>query len=95
MIVTEPEAALYCIIDFKNIAGPNFDSLNFVHYCAKRGKTKIKDKLYTLLLAPMDGFYSNPKLGNTQLRIAIVETPEKMLLAPKVLSKLFVDYTKT
>ena len=42
----------------------------------------------------MDGFYSNPKLGNTQLRIAIVETPEKMFLAPKVLSRLFVDYTK-
>ena len=94
LIVSEPEAALYCIIDFKNIAGPNFDSLNFVQYCAKRGKTKIKDKFYTLLLAPMDGFYSKSKLGNTQLRIAIVETPEKMLLAPKILSKLFVDYTK-
>ena len=95
MIVSEPEAALYCIIDFKNIVSSNFKSLNFVQYCAKRGKIKINDKFYTLLLAPMDGFYSNSKLGNTQLRIAIVETPEKMLLAPKVLSRLFVDYTKT
>tara|TARA_B100000029_G_scaffold343106_1_gene335500 strand:+ start:118 stop:1407 length:1290 start_codon:yes stop_codon:yes gene_type:complete len=94
LIVSEPEAALYCIIDFKNIAGSKFDSLKFVQYCSKKGKVQIKEKFYTLLLAPMDGFYSNTKLGNSQLRIAMVETPEKMLLAPKVLSKLFVDYTK-
>ncbi len=94
LVVSEPEAALYCIIDFKNVAGSNFNSLKFVQYCAKKGKVQIMDKFYTLLLAPMDGFYSNSKLGSTQLRIAIVETPEKMLLAPKVLSKLFIDYTK-
>tara|TARA_Y100001970_G_scaffold271987_1_gene368140 strand:- start:1588 stop:2877 length:1290 start_codon:yes stop_codon:yes gene_type:complete len=94
LIISEPEAALYCIVDFKKIADSKFDSLKFVEYCAKRGKIKIKDKFYTLLLATMDGFYSDSKLGNTQLRIAIVETPEKMLLAPKVLSKLFFDYTQ-
>ncbi len=94
LIVSEPEAALYCIIDFKNIASPNFDSLKFVQYCAKRGKIKIKNQFYTLLLAPMDGFYSNSKLGNTQLRIAIVETPEKIFLAPKILSKLYSNYSE-
>ena len=94
LIVSEPEAALYFIIDFKNIADSNFESIKFVQYCAKKGKVQIEGKFYTLLLAPMDGFYLNSKLGNTQLRIAIVETPKKMLLAPKVLSKLFVDYSK-
>ena len=94
LIVSEPEAALYCIIDFKKIVDSKFDSIKFVQYCAKKGKIKIKGNFYTLLLAPMDGFYSNSKLGSTQLRIAFVETPEKMLLAPKLLSKLFIDYFK-
>ena len=65
-----------------------------MNYCAKHGKVEIADKNYTLLLAPMNGFYSNPEIGRTQLRVAIVEPPDKMVLAPKILSKLFSDFNK-
>ena len=65
-----------------------------MNYCAKYGKVEIADKSYTLLLAPMNGFYSNPETGRTQLRVAIVEPHDKMILAPKILSKLFLDFNK-
>ena len=94
LIVSEPEAAIYCIIDFKNIVDSKFDSIEFVNYCAKKGKVTIKDKSYTLLLAPMNGFYSSSELGKSQLRIAIVESAEKMNLAPKILSILFNNFYK-
>ena len=94
LIVSEPEAAIYCIIDFKNIVDSKFDSIEFVNYCAKKGKVIIKDNSYTLLLAPMNGFYSSSELGKSQLRIAIVESAEKMNLAPKILSILFNNFYK-
>ena len=94
LIVSNPAAALYCIIDFRKICNKDFDASAFMNYCAKYGKVEIDDKSYTLLLAPMNGFYSNPEIGRTQLRVAIVEPPDKMVLAPKVLSKLFSDFNK-
>ena len=57
-------------------------------------KFKIEEKFYTLLLAPMKGFYQNNDMGNTQARIAIVE-PEKLIKkTPVVLTKLLEDYNK-
>ena len=94
LIVTEPAAALYCVIDFRKICNEDFDASAFMNYCAKHGKVKIEDKSYTLLLAPMNGFYSDPEIGRTQLRVAIVEPPDKMILAPKILSKLFSNFNK-
>tara|TARA_B100000519_G_scaffold152062_1_gene133065 strand:- start:1508 stop:2419 length:912 start_codon:yes stop_codon:yes gene_type:complete len=94
LIVSEPAAALYCIIDFRKICDKNFDASDFINYCARHGKVNIKDKSYTLLLAPMNGFYSNSEIGRTQLRVAIVEAPEQMILAPKILSMLFSNYNK-
>lgn len=94
LIVTEPEAALYCIIDFKNICNENFKASTFINYCARFGKVDLMGKNYTLLLAPMNGFYSNSEEGRTQLRVAIVESPDRMSLAPKILSKLFMDFSK-
>ena len=94
LIVTEPEAALYCIIDFKNICNEDFKASTFINYCASIGKVDLMGKNYTLLLAPMNGFYSNSEEGRTQLRVAIVESPDRMSLAPKILSKLFMDFSK-
>ncbi len=94
LIVTQPEAAIYCVIDFKNICNDEFDVEHFVHYCATQGKVRLDNILYTLLLAPMTGFYSNPKLGKTQLRLSIVESPELMRKSPKILSKLYKSYLK-
>jgi len=93
LIVSNPEAAIYFVIDFKNICPDNFDTKEFVHYCAAEGKVKLNDqKDYTLLLAPMGGFYSNPELGRTQLRVAIVAPEAQIKNTSKVLSKLYNYY---
>ena len=50
----------------------------------------------TLLTAPMAGFYSvapgEPNPGRTQMRIAYVETPERMKLVPELLAGLLKQY---
>ena len=92
IIVTEPEAAIYFIIDFKNITDNNFSAGDFIEFCAKKGKVELNGQYYTLLLAPMSGFYNIEEKGRTQLRVAMVETPDKMKLAPIILSKLFAQY---
>ena len=96
IIVSSPDAALYSVIDVRNIAKPNFKSLDFVLFCAQKGKIKIGNEYFTLLVAPMSGFYSteegdkNP--GDTQMRIAYIESPEKMKLIPCLLKSLFLEY---
>ena len=96
IIVSSPDAALYSVIDVKNIATPNFKSLQFVLFCAQKGKVKIDGKYFTLLVAPMSGFYSTKRgeknHGDTQMRIAFIERPEKMKLIPHLLESLFTKY---
>ena len=93
IIVSRPKAAIYFIIDLKNIVDDNFNSIDFTNYCAKSGRVKIGSNVYTLLLAPMSGFYSNTELGKKQLRVAIVEELNLILKAPKILSKLLNSYS--
>ena len=94
LIISKPESALYLVIDFKNMVSSKFDILHFIEYCALKGKFKIEEKFYTLLLAPMKGFYQSNDMGKTQARIAIVE-PEKLIKkTPIVLTKLLEDYNK-
>ena len=93
IIVSKPKAAIYFIIDLKNVVEATFDSIDFTNYCAKAGRVKIGPNDYTLLLAPMSGFYSNKKLGKKQLRIAIVEDFNLIMKAPKILSKLLESYS--
>ncbi len=96
IIISSPDAALYSVVDVKNIAKPGFKSLEFVLYCARKGKVAIDDKQFTLLVAPMSGFYSvkegeqNP--GDTQMRIAFIERPERMILIPKLFKTLFLEF---
>jgi len=92
IIVTVPESAIYFIIDFKNITDENFHTVDFIDFCATKGKVEINGEFYTLLLAPMSGFYNVEEIGRTQLRVAMVESPDKMRLAPMVLSNLFSEY---
>jgi len=92
LIVTEPEAAIYFIIDFKNICDPSFDASAFVHYCASEGKVVLDGNTYTLLLAPMNGFYSEPEKGKTQMRVAMVEPPNLMEKTPLLLAELYSTY---
>jgi aspartate aminotransferase len=96
IIVSNPDASIYSVIDVKNIAKKWFDSMDFVLYCAKEGKINIKWKNYTLLISPMTWFYKINKLdnnpGSTQMRIAYVDTPENMKLVPNLFIELFHGY---
>jgi aspartate aminotransferase len=94
IIVTVPEAAIYFILDFKNIINKDFTTSKFVDYCASDGKVKLKGKYYTVLLAPMDGFYTKQNFGKTQVRLAMVESEKRMMITPIILKKLLLEYLK-
>ncbi len=94
IIVSEPEASIYCILDFKRIANKTFDSDDFVNFCAEEGSVKINKKIYTVLLAPMKGFYINSDIGKTQVRLSLVEDPFFLSLTPDIIASLFKSYSK-
>ena len=96
-IVSRPEASIYFVIDVRKVAKPGFDGVEFASWCAEHGAVSLDDgKEYTLLMAPLNGFYSgkngdnNP--GKTQLRVSFCENPDLLRLAPELLSKLFRAY---
>lgn len=94
LIVSSPDASIYSVVDVRDVTQPGFDALQFSLYCASQGKVNLGGENLTLLVAPMAGFYNvakgeqNP--GRTQMRIAFVETPDKMKHVPE----LFVDLLK-
>jgi aspartate aminotransferase len=96
VIISLPDAAIYAVVDVKNIAKPGFKSSEFAIFCAREGKVNLGGEYYTLLTSPMSGFYSgnesmsNP--GDTQMRIAFVEKPEKMILLPHLFAQLFDEF---
>lgn len=93
LIVSSPDASLYTVVDVRNMCGADFDANDFVMYCAKTGYVEVHGVKKTLLVAPMDGFYSakvNP--GKTQMRIAYVEPPEIMAEVPYLLAQLLKSY---
>ena len=45
------------MLDVRDIAKPGFDAQEFVMYCARRGAVELEGRRYTLLVAPMAGFY--------------------------------------
>ena len=92
IIVSNPESALYLVIDFKNIVVDDFDISIFIEYCATTGKCKLGNDLFTLLLAPMTGFYFDNNYGKTQARIAMVEPENLIEKVPLVLAQLIKDY---
>ncbi|MGE0487855.1 MAG: aminotransferase class I/II-fold pyridoxal phosphate-dependent enzyme [Vulcanimicrobiota bacterium] len=99
VIVSRPDASIYSVIDVRKLAKPGFDALEFVLWCASEGAVEREDGKWTLLTAPMAGFYSpavgakNP--GLTQMRVAFVEPPERMLLVPDLFAALFTAYEAT
>ncbi|MEN8007940.1 MAG: aminotransferase class I/II-fold pyridoxal phosphate-dependent enzyme [Candidatus Krumholzibacteriota bacterium] len=96
LIVSRPDASIYSVVDVRNIAPDDFDALDFVLYCARTGSVDIEGRPLTLLTAPMAGFYSvdpgAPNPGRTQMRIAYVESPERMKLVPELLAGLLKQY---
>lgn len=95
-IVSRPDASIYSVVDVREIAGSDFDALAFVLWCAEHGSVEIDGKPMTLLTAPMAGFYKVPggtaNPGRTQMRVAFVETPDRMALVPRLLAELFRAY---
>ncbi len=98
VIISSPDASIYSVVDVRDIAKPGFNALDFVLFCAKEGKVNVDGKQTTLLVSPMAGFYNveegqeNP--GDTQMRIAYVETPENMAKVPLLFTDLFNQYNK-
>lgn len=96
VIISSPDASIYSVVDVRNIAKPGFNAIDFVLWCATQGKVNIDGVTTTLLVSPMAGFYNvgkndyNP--GNTQMRIAYVESPENMKKVPLLFSELFKLY---
>ncbi len=95
LIISIPESALYFVIDFKMIFNNDFDIENFIEYCATIGKSRINNNDYTILLAPMTGFYHDKNKGRTQARVAIVEPEENIKIFPAILSDLIKNYTES
>ena len=93
LIVTKPEAAIYMVIDFRNICPPGFNAKDFVTYCAAEGKVHLAGQQYTLLLAPMNEFYaSQESTVTTQMRIAMVEPQNLIEKTPAILGALYHAY---
>lgn len=94
LIVTQPEAAMYSVLDFRNLVDDNFDAETFVKYCAQHGNISLNGRNYTLLLAPMSGFYANDSHnhGRTQMRLAYVNTPEETQLIPEICKNLLNSF---
>ena len=95
IILSSPGAAIYIVLDFKNITPSDFNASKFIEYCSLSGKVRIKSKYYTLLLSPMKGFYNQKLKGEKQARIALVEQESKMRIVPKILSRLLENYLKS
>ncbi len=95
IIMSQPEASIYTVLDVREIAKPGFDAEDFVMFCAQNGEVEIDSKRMTLLVSPMWGFYNvlnNTNPGHTQMRIACVAPEHKMKLVPKLFAKLFEQY---
>ena len=95
IILSSPGAAIYIVLDFKNITPYDFNASKFIEFCSSNGKIRINSKYYTLLLSPMEGFYNQKLKGEKQVRIALVEPKSKMKMVPKILSRLLENYLKT
>jgi aspartate aminotransferase len=96
IIVSNPDASIYSVVDVRNCAPRDFDALEFVMQCAAEGRVSVGGRNYTLLTAPMSEFYDvrpgGPDPGKTQMRIAYVETPERMALVPELFASLLASY---
>jgi len=96
VVVSSPDAALYSVIDVKNLVDENFSALDFVMWCASEGSVDVDGRATTVLTAPMAGFYSvpagEPNPGRTQLRVAYVVPPEEMAKIPEVFVRLLRKY---
>jgi aspartate aminotransferase len=97
IVVSSPQAALYSVLDL-GAARPGFDAAEFATFCARSGRVDRGGRAWTLLVAPMAGFYSvapgEVDPGRSQMRIAFVEPPERMAMVPELLAELLDQYER-
>lgn len=93
IVISKPDAALYIVLDFKNI-NPRFNATDFVNFCARYGKSKSGNKYYIVLMTPLENFFKNKKIGRTMVRISFVDDPEKIRILPNILKDLLDQYIK-
>lgn len=98
IIISNPDCALYSVIDVRNLVPNTFNSLDFALYLAETGSTDFEGLPHTLLMAPMSDFYTVSKKeknpGDTQLRIAYVQPPSEMTKVPVLFKRLLENYLK-
>ncbi len=98
VIVSNPDAAIYSVVDVRKVVRPGFDALQFVDYCATKGRCELDGRALTLLTAPLAGFYKvapgSPDPGLTQLRVAFVEPPETMRSVPRLFAELLGQFER-
>jgi len=95
IVVSRPDAALYSVVDVRKVARPGFDAMEFVRYCARRGRARVGGRELTLLVAPMEGFFlSRRDLAKTMMRLAYVESPERMRLVPELFERLLRGFER-
>ena len=96
VIISKPQASIYSVIDVRNIVDADFNCIDFVKFCARKGKVDINGKYRTLFLSPMISFYSCKKIeknpGRTQMRIAYIKDLEEMKQIPVLFKKLMDQY---
>jgi len=96
VVVSSPDAALYSVIDVKNLVDEDFRALDFVMWCASEGWVEKDGRKLTVLTAPMAGFYSVPEgapnPGRTQMRVAYVAKPDEMAQIPEAFTALLRKY---
>jgi aspartate aminotransferase len=96
LIVSKPEASVYAVLDVREIAPPDFDAADFVAFCAQEGRVQLEDHVFTLLCAPMAGFYGEHTENDRsrfQMRLAFVEPANMMAFVAPVFAELFRNYT--
>lgn len=99
LVVSNPEASLYSVLDLRAVVQPGFSSHTFVRWCAEKGRYPINGAPHTLLVAPLSGFYARTRqtadASTTQMRLAYVETPERMQRVPELFGGLLERYQQT
>jgi aspartate aminotransferase len=98
IIVSRPDASIYSVLDVCDVVKRGFDARDFASWCAREGRVDIEGRPVTLLISPMEEFYRWEKgeenFGRTQMRVAYVETPEKVAIIPTLFSSLLAAYEK-
>ena len=94
LIISKPKSSIYIVLDFGLITPKDFNISSFIKYSAKYGEVNYKNKKYTLLLSPMNGFFSGKSSANKLARIALVESKDNIHIVPRLLSRLLKDYLR-